>query len=86
MKTTFLFLCTLLGAAFAALAGADKLAFERADAVWVAKIDGTDAKKIAEGGSPELSPDGRRLAFNTQQANGQRTAKSRLPISPPGRS
>ncbi len=34
-------------------------------------MDGSEAKKIAEGASPELSPDGRKLAFNTQQAVGQ---------------
>jgi TolB protein len=71
MKTFLPFFCALLGGVSAVVAGVDKLAFERADAVWVAKVDGTDAKKIADGASPELSPDGKRLVFNTQQAIGQ---------------
>jgi TolB protein len=48
-----------------------KLAYEQADAVWVASADGTGAKKIAGGQSPDLSPDGTKLAFNTVQAVGQ---------------
>lgn len=48
-----------------------KLAFERNDAVWIANIDGTEAKKIAAGICPALSPDGTKLAFNTQQEIGQ---------------
>ena len=59
-----------VSAAFAADAP-HKLAYEQKDAVWVANIDGTGAKKIAEGQSPDLSPDGTKLAFNTVQAAGQ---------------
>ncbi len=39
------------------------LGFERGDAVWVAKSDGTGAKKIATGSDSEISPDGTRIAF-----------------------
>jgi TolB protein len=39
------------------------LGFERGGAVWVAKPDGTGAKKIATGSDPEISPDGTRIAF-----------------------
>ena len=39
------------------------LGFERNGAVWVAKADGTGAKKIAAGADPDISPDGTRLAF-----------------------
>ena len=70
MKALVLFLFVLLGGAPGVLA-ATKIAFERGDAVWVARVDGTEAKKIASGAAPELSPDGRKLAFNTQQAVGQ---------------
>jgi TolB protein len=52
-------------------AGPRRLAFERGDDVWVASIDGTDAKRIARGQSPEVSPDGTRLAYNTVQPTGQ---------------
>jgi TolB protein len=48
-----------------------RLAFERGDDVWVANIDGTGAKRIARGQSPEVSPDGTRLAYNTVQPLGQ---------------
>jgi len=64
-------LVILLGGACLVLADTARIAFERGDSVWVAKVDGSEAKKIADGQSPELSPDGRKLAFNTQQAVGQ---------------
>jgi TolB protein len=43
------------------------LAFERGEDVWVAKLDGSGAKKIAKGSAPDLSPDGQLLAFNTDE-------------------
>jgi len=39
------------------------IGFERGGTVWVAKLDGTGAKKIATGSAPDISPDGTRLAF-----------------------
>jgi TolB protein len=48
-----------------------KLAFERSGAVWVAKFDGTNAKKVAAGVRPDLARDGSRLAFNTESAEGK---------------
>jgi len=54
----------LLGAS-AALAGPQMIAFERNDAVWIANLDGTGEKKIADGIFPAISPDGTRVAFNT---------------------
>jgi TolB protein len=71
MRAFFLVFVALLGGAFLAVADGPKIAFERGDAVWVAKLDGSEPRKVADGQSPELSPDGRRLAFNTQQAVGQ---------------
>lgn len=45
-----------------------KIAFERnSGAVWVANVDGTGAKKIAAGVDPDISPDGTKLAFNTEE-------------------
>ena len=50
---------------------ARKLTYEKDDAVWIAAIDGTSSKKIAGGQSPDLSPDGTKLAYNTVQEVGQ---------------
>jgi TolB protein len=41
------------------------VAFERNDAIYIAKLDGTGEKKIADGIFPAISPDGTRVAFNT---------------------
>jgi TolB protein len=57
-------LFVLLGAS-TALAGPQMIAFERNDAVWIANLDGTGEKKIADGIFPAISPDGTRVAFNT---------------------
>ena len=48
---------------------APKLTFERNGAVWVAGLDGKGAKKLTEGALPQISPDGTRVAFNTQDAD-----------------
>ena len=70
-KLASLALVLFATAAFAADSPPRKLAFERDDAVWIANLDGSVPKKIAGGQSPELSPDGTRLAFNTVQEAGQ---------------
>ncbi len=41
------------------------IAFERDQAVWIANVDGTGEKKIADGIFSAISPDGTRVAFNT---------------------
>ncbi len=71
MKTIFPIAALFLIAAFTAHADPQKLAYERDNAVWVANLDGTSAKKISGGQSPDLSPDGTKLAFNTVQPDGQ---------------
>ena len=43
-----------------------KIAYERGENIFVADADGTHSKKIAEGALPEISPDGTRVAFNTE--------------------
>ena len=43
-----------------------KMAYEHGDNIFVADIDGTHAKKIAASALPEISPDGTRIAFNTE--------------------
>jgi Tol biopolymer transport system component len=48
-----------------AFPGDQHIAFERNNAVYVANLDGTNEKKIADGIFPAISPDGTRVAFNT---------------------
>src|SRR5262249_30296442 len=43
-----------------------KIAYEQGENIFVADVDGTHAKKIADGALPEISPDGARVAFNTE--------------------
>jgi TolB protein len=59
-----IFLCV----AFSAFVNAAqrKIAYDRGGKIFVADVDGTHSKKIAEGGWPEISPDGARVAFNTE--------------------
>ena len=42
-----------------------KIAYGHRDDIFVADVDGTHPKKIAAGALPEISPDGTRVAFNT---------------------
>ena len=59
-----LFICLTLSALTNA---ADrKIAYERGENIFVTNVDGTHPKKIAEGALPEISPDGARIAFNTE--------------------
>ena len=60
----YLFICL----AFSALARAAerKIAYERGENIFIVDIDGSHAKKIADGALPEISPDGTRVAFNTE--------------------
>src|SRR6266568_5187297 len=46
------------------------VAFERNDAIYIANLDGTDEKKIADGIFPAIPPDGTRVAFNTVEKTG----------------
>ncbi|MEP6668834.1 MAG: translocation protein TolB [Chthoniobacter sp.] len=48
-----------------------KLAYERDRKVWVANLDGSGAKKIGTGLFPVISPDGTRVAFNTEEQTGK---------------
>ena len=54
--------------AFSALVNAAerKIAYDRSGKIFVADVDGTRSKKIADGDWPEISPDGTRVAFNTE--------------------
>lgn len=44
------------------------MAFERGTSIWIANANGTDAKKITRGSGPDMSPDGTRIAFNTDDS------------------
>ena len=61
----FLFISLVSGAPAAQL-----IAFERNNAVWIANLDGTGEKKIADGIFPAISPDGTRVAFTTVEKSG----------------
>jgi len=43
-------------------------------AIWVARTNGTGAWKLADGAGPELSPDGRAIAFATRSPEGPFTS------------
>ena len=62
------FVAIFLWIAFSALveAGQRKIAYDRSGKIFVADVDGTHPKKIAEGDWPEISSDGTRIAFNTE--------------------
>ena len=64
-RLTFaIFLCVALSGI--GRAAQHKIAYERGENIIVADSDGTHSKKIAEGALPEISPDGTRVAFNTE--------------------
>ena len=56
---------TLTGLSATAFPADRHMAFERNNAVYVANLDGTNEKKIADGIFSAISPDGARVAFNT---------------------
>jgi len=61
-------LAILLSIIVSAAAGASqrKISYEQRENIFVADADGTHQKKIATGALPEISPDGIRVAFNTE--------------------
>ncbi len=63
--TLAIFLCIALSAL--GHAAQRKIAYEHRDNIFVADIDATHPKKIAAGALPEISPDGTRVAFNTDE-------------------
>ena len=56
MKPIILLLFALAASSPSVLCGDRYLAFERDQAVWMANLDGTDEKKIADGIFPAISP------------------------------
>ncbi|OLD85891.1 MAG: hypothetical protein AUG81_11925 [Verrucomicrobia bacterium 13_1_20CM_4_54_11] len=77
MKRIALFL--LVCVAFSALTSAAqrKIAYEHRDNIFVADTDGTHQKKVAAGALPEISPDGTRVAFNTDEDSKTRPGPER---------
>jgi TolB protein len=60
----------LLASLVSCAIAAHLIAFERKDAVWVANLDGTGEKKIADGIFPAISPDGTQIAFTMVEKSG----------------
>src|SRR5207247_8908026 len=77
MKRIALFLLGCV--AFSALTSAAqrKIAYEHRDNIFVADTDGTHQKKVADGALPEISPDGTRVAFNTDEDSKTRPGPER---------
>ena len=65
----FAIVCLLFSWSHAIAAASQHFAFERGTTIWIANVDGSDAKKIAKGSGPDLSPDGTRVAFHTDDSN-----------------
>src|SRR5436309_13946210 len=77
MKRIALFLLGCV--AFSALTSAAqrKIAYEHRDNIFVADTDGTHQKKVADGALPEISPDGTRVAVNTEEDSKTRPGRER---------
>jgi hypothetical protein len=58
MKRTILLLFALAASPASVFCGDRHIAFERDQAVWIANLDGTGEKKIADGIFPAISPGG----------------------------
>jgi TolB protein len=69
-RLMFLFLLIALSLTGRASEFQQRIAFERNDFVWVANRDGTDAKKVAAGSFPSISPDAKRVVFTTTEKTG----------------
>jgi TolB protein len=72
---------TLAGLSAAAFPADRHIAFERNDAVYIANLDGTNEKKIADGVFPAISPDGTHVAFNTVERTGGTTYVRRMAVA-----
>ncbi len=60
MKRVAICISLFLTVAGLASGAQQKIAFERGENVWIANLDGSDAKKIAAGSLPNISPDATR--------------------------
>src|SRR5262245_41400747 len=73
MSRILLVFFALAGFPASLLCGDRQIAFERDQAVWIANLDGTSEKKVADGIFPAISPDGTRVAFNTTEKTSDTT-------------
>ena len=61
----------LIVSALTARGGERRIAFERKNSVYIANLDGSGEKKIADGLFPAISPDGTRVTFTTVEKTGE---------------
>jgi TolB protein len=54
-----------------ATAAQQQIAFERGTDIWIANADGSNPKKVTKGTGPDLSPDGKRIAYHTDVSTGK---------------
>src|SRR5438552_6097077 len=73
MKGIILLAFSLAASSATAFSGERQIAFERNNAVYLANLDGTGERKIADGIFPAISPDGTRVAFNTVEKTSETT-------------
>src|SRR5262249_31669057 len=66
MKQLLIAICLCVASSALIDAAPRKISYDRNGKIFVADVDGTHSKKIAEGDWPEISPDGKRVAFNTE--------------------
>ena len=80
MRKLISFAFALTSFSTTALAADRHIAFERSDAVYIADLDGSNEKKIADGIFPAISPDGTRVAFNTTEKKSDTTYVRHLAV------
>jgi TolB protein len=77
MKPLTLVVFVCVGFSALGQAAPRKIAYGHGANLYVADIDGTHPKKIAAGALPEISPDGTRVAFNTDEDSKTRPGPER---------
>ncbi|HSS18199.1 MAG TPA: translocation protein TolB [Candidatus Dormibacteraeota bacterium] len=81
MKRIISLAVTLAGFSATGFTADRHIAFERNNAVYVANLDGTNEKKIADGIFPAISPDGTRVAFNTVEKTSDTTYARHMAVA-----
>jgi TolB protein len=81
VKRIISFVVGLASFSAATFAAERHIAFERNDAVYIANLDGTNEKKIADGIFPAISPDGTRVAFNTVEKTSDTTCVRHMAVA-----